>query len=67
MPDWAPNVNCICRDWDRYTCVARRYNRDLDSVIMAGDEGCQCACHDVYEDDMRELEEEEEYEHGNKC
>lgn len=59
MPDWAPKVNCACHDWDRQRCVARRYNMDLEDVMREGDEGCQCSCHDVYEDDMDDLEDEE--------
>lgn len=64
MPDWAPGIKCVCHDWDRYDCIASRYNRDRDEVMMDGDGGCQYACHDRYEDDMRALEEQEENEHG---
>lgn len=52
-------MTCCCRSRDRFRCIDLRYRRVCDDDagdddLADNEEGCQCACHDEYEDEDEE-------------
>jgi hypothetical protein len=48
-------AKCACRRWDPRECWAARYPRSTpDDLDWAGDDECECHCHD----ELRQLEED---------